>query len=253
MHTPVMHFLAGQYQNLGNEYWEYLPQFLESNVPLTAMDAPEQSEAQYQKQVTALAWMMQPAAERAARLLEAGTRRRGLNIIDVGAGAAVWSLGIAAHDTEARVTAVDWPAILDIASVHARTYGLADRFTPLPGNYHDVELPGETYDLAIVGNVTHIETEMGNRTLFQKLHAALKAGGDIAVFDVMPGQEEGDLARALYALGLAMRTENGRVYPREELEALLATAGFTAPCFTPLDVEPFTMGMILAKKGESSC
>ncbi|MDH3899950.1 MAG: hypothetical protein OEU51_02745, partial [Gammaproteobacteria bacterium] len=129
-HTPVMQFLAGQYQDLGNEYWKYLPQFLESNVPLTAMDAPEQSETQYQKQVTALAWMMQPAAERAARLLGAGTDRRGLNIIDVGAGAAVWSLAIAAHDTRARVTAVDWPAILEIATGHARTCGLAERFTP---------------------------------------------------------------------------------------------------------------------------
>jgi len=252
-HTPVSQFLADQYQKLGNEYWEYLPQFLESNVPLTAMDATEHSEAQYQKQVTALAWMMQPAAEKAARLLEVGAVRRDLNIIDVGAGAAVWSLGIAAHDNRTSVTAVDWPAILEIATVHARAYGLAERFTPLPGNYHDVELPGETYDLAIVGNVTHIETETGNRTLFQKLHAALKPGGEIVIFDIMPGQSEGNLARALYALGLAMRTENGRVYSREELETLLATAGFTSPHFTPLDVAPFTMGMILAKKGESSC
>ena len=74
---------------------------------------------------------------------------------------------------------------------------------------------------------------------------------EIVIFDVMPGQDEGDLARSLYALGLAMRTENGRVYPREELEDLLIGAGFTAPDFTPLDVPPYTMGMILAKKGGS--
>jgi hypothetical protein len=59
--------------------------------------------------------------------------------------------------------------------------------------------------------------------------------------------------RALHALGQAMRTRNGRVYLREELEGLFTSAGFTVPCFSPLDVPPHTMGMILARKGESSC
>jgi multidrug transporter EmrE-like cation transporter len=100
---PLLPLLAGQYRNLGNEYWDYLPQFLISNVPLAVMDAPDQSEAQNQTRVTALAWMLQPAAEQAARLLEAGTARRDLNIIDIGAGAAVWSLTITAHNATARV------------------------------------------------------------------------------------------------------------------------------------------------------
>jgi 2-polyprenyl-3-methyl-5-hydroxy-6-metoxy-1,4-benzoquinol methylase len=252
-HTPLMHFLAGQYRHLGNEYWKYLPEFLKSSEPLAAMDDPEYSETYYRSQAAALAWMMQPAAEKAASLLLAGTGRRGLNIIDAGAGAAVWSTSIAAQDKRANVTAVDWPAVLEMAVARARERGLDDRFKTLPGNYHDIEFSDETYDLAIAGNVTHLETEAGNRSLFRKLHASLRTGGEIAVFDVMPGQEDGDLARALYALGLAMRTRNGRVYPREELEGLLTSAGFSAPSYSPLEVAPYTMGMILARKGESLC
>jgi len=252
-HTPLMQFLAGQYRHLGDEYWKYLPKFLKSDEPLAVMDDPEYSEAYYRSQAAALAWMMQPAAEKAASLLEAGTARRGLNIIDAGAGAAVWSMSIAAQDERACVTAVDWPAVLEIAVAHARKRGLDDRLRTLSGNYHEVELSDETYDLAILGNVTHLETEAGNRSLFRKLHASLKPGGEIAIFDVMPGQVNGDLARALYALGLAMRTRNGRVYPREELEDLLTSAGFGAPCFSPLEVAPYTMGMILARKGGRSC
>jgi SAM-dependent methyltransferase len=247
-HTAIMPLLAGQYRNLGNEYWDYLPRFLSSNVPLAAMDAPDQSEAQYQTQVTALAWMMQPAAEQAARVLKAGTARRNLSIVDIGAGAAVWSLTIAAYDVTARVTAVDWPAILEIAAAQADSRGLADRFTSLPGNYHEIELPEGIYDLAIVGNVTHIETESGNRSLFEKLYKALRPGGELAIIDVMPGQAQGDLARTLYALGLAMRTENGRVYPRADLEVLLAGTGYEVQKFHPLSVPPYTMGMILARK-----
>lgn len=253
MPTAVMPLLAGQYRNLGNEYWDYLPQFLSSNVPLAAMDTPDQSEAQYQTQVTALAWMMQPAAEQAARVLEAGTARRNLNIIDIGAGAAVWSLTIATHDMTARVTAVDWPVVLKIAAIQANSRGLADRFTSMPGNYHEIELPAGTYDLAIVGNVTHIETESGNRSLFEKLYTALKPGGELAIIDVMPGQAQGDLARALYALGLAMRTENGQVYSRAHLEALLTETGYEVHMFHPLNVPPYTMGMIMARKEGHGC
>ena len=47
----VTQFLAGNYQNLSDEYWDYLPQFLKTGVPLAEMDSVEQSEDQYEKQV----------------------------------------------------------------------------------------------------------------------------------------------------------------------------------------------------------
>ena len=247
--TPVMQFLSGNYQNLSDEYWDYLPQLLKTGVPLAKMDDAQQSEEQYKKQVTALAWMMKPAAEVASGMLGIGNTRKDLEILDVGAGSAVWSLTCAQKDPDTKVTAADWPGVLKIAEISAASLGLQDRFNGMPGNYHEVELPNDAYDLAIVGNVTHIETPEGNQALFRKLYKALKAGGEIAIFDVMPGQEQGNLARALYALGLALRTEKGRVYPIEELQEFLQKTGFVEPQFSPIQIFPYTMGMILAKKG----
>lgn len=246
--TPVMQFLSGNYKNLSDEYWDHLPQLLKTGVPLAKMDTEEQSEAQYQKQVTALAWMMMPAAEAAAVMLGIGTSRTHLNILDVGAGSAVWSLTFARKDPETNVTALDWPAVLTIATASAQTMGLQDRFSTISGNYHEVDLPDASFTLAIVGNVTHIETPEGNQSLFRKLQAALKPGGEIVIFDSMPGREEGNLAYSLYALGLALRTEKGRVYSCKELQQFLEKAGFNDPAFSPIDVPPYTMGMILAKK-----
>jgi cyclopropane fatty-acyl-phospholipid synthase-like methyltransferase len=248
--TPLMQFLSGSYRNLSDEYWDHLPQLLETGAPLAKMDSAEQSEEQYQKQVTSLAWMMKPAAEAAAAMLGMGKSRRSLNILDVGAGAAVWSLTFAEKDAGMRVTALDWPAVLTIAAASAQRMGLEERFTPLPGNYHEVDLPDDTFDLAIVGNVAHIETPDGIVDLFRKVCGTLKTRGEIVVFDIMAGQEQGDLARTLYALGLALRTEKGQLYSPEEIEQSLRQTGFAETEFSPIGVPPYTMGMVLARKGE---
>ncbi len=246
--APVAALLSGNYKNLGDEYWRYLPHFLKTGVPLAKMDTVEHSEEQYQKQVTELAWMMRPAAEAMAQMLGIGQSRAGLSILDVGAGSAIWSLSCARHDPQSRVTAVDWPGVLQIAAGFAVEFELQDRFTMLPGNYHEVDLGTDVYDLAIVANVTHIETMEGNRDLFGRLHRALKTGGEIAVIDVMPGQSGAQLSCALYALGLGLRTEQGQVHAREALETFLTDAGFSGSTFHPIALPPYTMAMILAKK-----
>lgn len=244
----VTQFLAGNYQNLSDEYWDYLPQYLQTGVPLAEMDSVEQSEDQYEKQVSALAWMMTPAAEAMAQMLGMGKARQGLNILDVGAGSAIWSLTCAKHDPETRVTAADWPAIVDIAAGFAKQMGLEDRFAAIPGNYHESDLGKDSYDLVIVANVTHIETPDGNRDLFRKLHEALRVGGEVVIVDVMPVQPEGRISAALYALGLGLRTAQGQVHTAAALQQYLGDSGFGEAVLQPIPVAPHTMGMIIAKK-----
>ncbi len=60
----------------------------------------------------------------------------------------------------------------------------------------------------------------------------------------------GDLTRTLYALGLALRSEHGRVYSPEEFQTLLAKAGFREYTLNNLDVPPHTKGMLFARKAE---
>lgn len=246
--TLVMQFLAGNYKNLSDEYWDYLPQFLRTGVPLAEMDSVEQSADQYEKQVSALAWMMAPAAEAMAQMLGMGRARKSLSILDVGAGSAIWSLSCAKHDPATSVTAADWPVIVDIAAGFAKQMGLEDRFAAIPGNYHESDLGEGSHDLAIVANVTHIETPDGNRDLFRKIHNALKPGGEIVIVDVMPLQPEGQISAALYALGLGLRTAEGQVHSAEALQQYLGEAGFTGAVVQPIPIAPHTMGMLLAKK-----
>lgn len=237
--------LGGSYRNLGDEYWSHLPSFLASGEPLIKMDAVAQSESHYQSQAAILGWMLSPAARSAARLLRE-TLPPGAAILDVGSGSAVWSLTLAKETSDATVTAIDWKAVLEVAMETAEKLGLPNRLTTIAGNYHEVEFPVGTFDLVILANVTHLESPDGNRHLIAKARQALKPGGRIAIIDVLPGQSQGDLNRTLYTLGLALRTERGRVYSTEELTALLRERGFDASQLFPLDVPPFLMGMLLA-------
>lgn len=238
--------LGGNYRELGDQYWAHLPSFLKTGLPWVKMDDASQSEAHYRSQAAALAWMLTPAAEAAAVALGIGEQLKDLAILDVGAGSAIWSLSMARRDPGATVTAVDWPAVLEVAAETARNFGLSDRLSTIAGNYHQVDLPGAAFDLALLGNVTHLETPEGNRALFEKVHRVLKPKGRIVIFDVFPGQPEGDLNRTLYALGLGLRTKHGRVYSPRELESLLGQSGFGPAELVNLPAPPYAVGMMVA-------
>jgi SAM-dependent methyltransferase len=237
--------LAGSYRNLGDEYWAHLPTLLRTGEPLVRMDDAAQSEAHYQAQAAILGWMLGPAAQSAAELLVDSLPAEA-RILDLGAGSAVWSLTLASRLPEASVTAVDWPTVLEVAAETARDLGLAGRLQTIAGDFHSVELPAGQFDLAIIANVAHLLTPEDNVTLLRKARTTLRPDGRAAVIDVFPGQPEGDLNRTLYALGLALRTEHGRVYSRAEFEPILRQAGFGQPQFVPLRVPPFAVGMLVA-------
>ena len=84
--SPLARLLiGGEYRTLGDPYWQHLPTFLKTGVPIKKMDDPSQSERHYQAQAAALAWMLRPSAQAAAAMLEFGAKRRGLHVLDVGA------------------------------------------------------------------------------------------------------------------------------------------------------------------------
>jgi 2-polyprenyl-3-methyl-5-hydroxy-6-metoxy-1,4-benzoquinol methylase len=243
--------LSGSYRNLGDEYWAQLPALLKTDHPLVKMDDVSNSEAHYQAQAAILGWMLTPAAQCAADLLIVGLPPRAA-ILDLGAGSAVWSLTLASRHQDATVTAVDWPAVLEVAAEQAQEFGLADRLTTIAGNFHEVALPDQQHDLAIIANVTHLLTPEANAALFRRTHKALRPGGHIAIVDVFPGQPLGDVNRTLYAIGLALRTEHGHVYSLDELRPLLAATGFDNLRLEPLPVPPYAVGMLLGRVADAA-
>ena len=182
------------------------------------------AESLYPRLVSQLGAFFRPSAEHAADLLA----QSGMRVLDIGAGAAPWSLALAARDPSCRVTAVELPGVMGSTRSAVRRAGLEDRYEFVEGSAFDVDW-GEpaSYDLALVANLCHLFAEEANLRLLRRVADALRPGGRVAIVDILP-TERGDGPRlaVLYALGLVLRTASGRIYPYSTFRRWLDQAGF---------------------------
>jgi len=204
--------------------WAHLAEALREDRPLLRGDTPEGAAALYPGAVSHLGAMLSAVAERAAKLLPPAGR-----VLDAGAGAAPWSLAVAARDPACLVTAVDLPAVVPATRRAVRDAGRERQFRFLAGDLYDVDLGRGVYDLAIAGNLCHLFNGDANRRLLGRLYDALAPGGRLAVMDVIPDGQPRPRRVALYELGLFLRTASGRVHPLAAYLDWLHDAGFEPP------------------------
>jgi len=204
--------------------WAHLEGSLREGRPLVRGDTSDGAAAFYPGAVAYLGTMLAAIAEQAASQLPAAAR-----VLDAGAGAAPWSLAVAARHPACLVTAVDLPTVVPATRRAVRAAGRERQFRFLAGDLFDVELERGAYDLAIAGNLCHLFDEATNRRLFGRLYDALRPGGTLAVMDVIPDEQPTPRWVALYELGLLLRTASGRVHPLAAYLGWLHDAGFEPP------------------------
>lgn len=192
--------------------------------PLRAGDTVAGAESLYPGLVAHLGTMFAESAERAADLLAEPAQR----VLDVGAGAAPWSIALARRDPRCRVTAVDLPGVLQQTRLAVTAAQLESRYRLVPGDAFHIEMgAGEGYDLALAANLFHLFDEEANRKLIQRLAGSLRLGGRIAIIDVVPNERlDGPRGAVLYGLGLLQRTATGTIYPYSAYRRWLNEVGF---------------------------
>ncbi len=205
--------------------WDQLTQAIRDDRPARAGDTPGGAGTLYPEVVAHLGTWFAPAAERAAGHLIA----RGQRVLDVGAGAAPWSLALAARNPDIRVTAVDVSAVLAVTRQVVAASGHADRFDYLSGDLFSLDLSRSVYDLAIAGSLCHLFDEATNHRLLGRLFDTLRPGGTLAILDALPNERlDGPRSVVLYALGLLLRTNHGQVYPFSTYVGWLREVGYEA-------------------------
>jgi SAM-dependent methyltransferase len=206
-------------------HWGQLTRAIRDDRPARAGDTPGGAEILYPEVVAHLGAWFAPAAERAADHLVG----RRLRVLDLGAGAAPWSLALAARNPDMRVTAVDMPAVLAVTRQVVAASGYATQFDYLSGDLFTIDLDRSAYDLAIVGSLCHLFDEATNRRLLGRLFDALRPGGTLAILDALPNEQlDGPRPVVLYALGLLLRTNRGQVYPFSTYVGWLREVGYEA-------------------------
>ncbi len=207
---------------LSTRLWAHTRTFLASGVPLTQMNASAvEREKAYREVVGDLARFFCGPARDLAAIWERPPSR----ILDIGCGSGVFGLAFAERYLDSQVTGLDFPSVLDVFEKRARDLGLFHRTRRLAGDMHDVEIPTD-FDLVLIANVLRLETPEKAQALVRKAARALVPGGELVVLDALAsGSLEKERARAIYALHLALRTENASVPTEKDVREWLESAG----------------------------
>ena len=225
--------------------WASLPLALRGEWRAADAATTAGAEYLYPNVVGQLALLFRESAEHAAGLLTQANPR----VLDIGAGAAPWSLALAARDPDREVTAVELPAVMATTRAAVRAAGLERKYVFIEGDAFDVDWgKPASFDLALVGNLCHLFDEEANLRLLQRVAEAVRPGGKVAVIDILASERgDGPRAAALYSLGLVLRTARGRIYPYSAFRRWLNESGFADLCRHRL-AGPFSLSLITARR-----
>jgi ubiquinone/menaquinone biosynthesis C-methylase UbiE len=148
------------------------------------------------------------------------------NVLDIAAGHGLFGIAVASHNPEARVTAVDWAPVLEVARENAAAAGVLDRYQTIAGSAFDVELGGG-YDTVLLTNFLHHFDAATCETLLRRVRAAMRPGGRVLTLEFVPDPDRvSPPLHASFSLVMLATTDGGDAYTFAELDRMFRNAGF---------------------------
>lgn len=148
-------------------------------------------------------------------------------LLDLAGGPGTYAELIAKANPEISVVTVDVPAVSAVARDCVAEAGLSDRIECRAGDYHTDEYEAEAYDAVTIFGALHQESPEQICDILTRANRALKPGGRIFILDMMTDRTHTAPAfSALFAVNMALTTQNGWVFSDEELKSWLMMTGF---------------------------
>lgn len=158
---------------------------------------------------------------------------RGAYVLDLAGGPGTYAFLMAQSDPDLRCDTYDLPAISAVAKEITAPY--ANRITCIPGDYHTDTYPENTYDVVTLFGCLHQESPADIIDILKRATRALKPGGTIYILDMMTEADHTTPPfSALFAVNMALTTENGWVFSTDELNSWLKEVGLTNISCTPI-------------------
>ena len=149
-------------------------------------------------------------------------------VLDLAGGPGAYAILMCQANPDATCVTVDLPAISAEAAEYVANAGLAGRIECRAGDYHADEYEAEAYDVVTIFGALHQESPEQIVDILRRAYRALKAGGRLLVLDMMTdATHTAPKFSALFAVNMALTTENGWVFSDEELKGWMRKAGFT--------------------------
>jgi SAM-dependent methyltransferase len=145
-------------------------------------------------------------------------------LLDVACGCAIKSLALARRDPALHVTGIDVGHVLPAARDLAARMGLSGQATFVEADLLTVALGAGSYDIALLGQITHYLTPEQNQDLFRRLHTALRPGGTLVLDVPMPSEQPSEWTQIVSLLLWA--NGGGGTHTFEAYCTWLADAGF---------------------------
>lgn len=230
------------------EAWSHLTEAVQTGHPWRRVETEQDGAGFFARFVESLFVMNVPGATAAAKHVVNG--RRGLSVLDIGAGSGVWGIMIAKEDPQARVTVADFPQVIDVTKRIVARHNFSDRFDYLPGDFHASDFGTGKFDVATLGHICHSEGPRQTRELFRRIKRVLKPGGQLIIGEFLADEERKENTFALmFALNMLVNTEEGDTFTLSEIQQMLKDAGFEAadPLHAPAP-SPLIIGRVAAAR-----
>jgi len=185
-----------------------------------------------------MAPLMYMPAEQIAGILGARESTRPWKVLDIAAGHGLFGITLAKQNQRAKVVALDWPQVLEVAKENARSAGVSERFETIAGSAFEADF-GSGYDVVLLTNFLHHFDPPTNEKLLRKVHAALQPGGRAVTLEFVPNEDRvTPAAAARFSMMMLGHTPSGDAYTFSELEGMFRNAGFQSSQFHPLAPHP---------------
>ena len=161
-----------------------------------------------------------------------------LQVLDIAAGHGMYGITIAKQNAKAQITAVDWPAVLEVAKENAAKAGVAARYTAKPGSAFEADL-GSGYDLVLLTNIFHHFDKDTCVQLMRRAFDALKPDGRAITLEFVPNEDRvSPPTEAAFSLQMLLGTDAGDAYTFSEYEEMFRKAGFRGTTLQPIPAMP---------------
>ena len=250
--STIARLIPGAAMDFGDDHWQYLVAHVRSGKSLASDESLPYTDKDYQLNKASEEWTLTPVALDAAQVLDVGKSRRGLRILELGCGSAVFGVTLAHRDPESVLHLLDRSIELkraqktvDSVELQSRTqFFEASDWTQLTDNE---DIGDQQFDLILLAGLIHRLSKEQLVTVLGQLRNIAQPGCELAIIDVFPGQENGDIQRAVFELELGLRTSCGQLHDPKELEAALKDAGFVSVQYAHLPSLPCFWGLLLAE------